>query len=303
MKLLFLIILLHLSLFTFGQESKGEEIIYGHKDGLALSMIILKPTSNDNGTALIYIISGGWRSGYEDALYYENTMDLYLNSGFTVFLVMHGSQPRYNLMDALSDIKRSVRFIRLNASTLKINPEKIGIIGESSGGHLALMVATTGDEGDDNSSDPVNRVSDKVQAVVALFPPTDFLNFGEKDFAPVISEAFKRDYGVVGAFDFKKWDRKKQEYYYPTEAEQLELSHDFSPLYWVSSDDPAALLIHGDMDDVIPPQQSKIMIDAYQKSNVPNKLIVRKGASHGWDDIESDQIEFIKWFDQYLNSK
>jgi acetyl esterase/lipase len=300
MKLILLTILLFFSLITFGQESKGEEIIYGHKDGLALSMIMLKPTSNENGTALIYIISGGWRSGYEDALYYEKTMDLYLNNGFTLFLVMHGSQPRYNLMDALSDIKKSVRFIRLNASTLKINPDKIGIIGESSGGHLALMVATTGNDTDMNTSDPIDQVSDRVQAVAVFFPATDFVNFGEKDFAPIRSEALLKDLGLIAAFDFKKWNRQKQEYTFPTAEEQLKLSREFSPLYWVSSDDAPALLIHGDLDDVVPLQQSEVMIEAYQKNNVPNKLVVKKGANHGWEDFESDQIEFIKWFDQYL---
>ncbi len=300
MKLLLHFIILHFSFSVFGQESKGVEIIYGHKDGMALSMIMLTPAANDKGKALIYIISGGWRSGYKDALNYEKTMDLYLENGYTVFNVMHGSQPRYNLMDAVSDIKRSVRYIRSNAAKFNIDPDNIGIIGESSGGHLALMVATTGSDANINAPDPVNRVSDKVQAVAVLSPPTDLLNYGEKDLAPIRSESFMRDFGVIGAFDFKKWDGKKQEYIFPAEEEQLKLSRDFSPLYSVSPDDAPALLIHGDLDDVVPLQQSEIMIAAYQKNNVPNKLIVKKGANHGWDDMNAEQVEFIKWFDQYL---
>jgi acetyl esterase/lipase len=300
MKLILQITLLLISLNIFAQKSNGEEIVYGHKDGLALSMIMLKPTANDNGKAIINVISGGWVSEYARALKNEAKMALYLNSGYTVFNVMHGSQPRYNLIDALNDIKRSVCFIRFNANRFKINPDQIGIIGESSGGHLALLVATTGREANISSTDPVNAMSDKVQAVAVFFPPTDFLNYGEVGFAPIGNESVLKEFGIIASFDFKRWNDQKQEYYYPTVEERLKFSRELSPIYNVSPDDAPALLIHGDKDGDVPLQQSELMVLTYQKSNVHSRLIVKKGAGHGWKDSEPEQIQIIKWFDEYL---
>jgi acetyl esterase/lipase len=300
MKLILQIILLHISLNTFAQKSKGVELVYGHKDGLALSMIMLKPTASDNGKAIVNIVSGGWRSSYEAALKNEAKMAIYLNKGYTIFNVMHGSQPRYNLQDALNDIKRSVRFIRFNASMFKINPDQIGIMGESSGGQLALLVATTGKDTNSHLTDSVDNMSDKVQAVAVLFPPTDFLNYGEAGFAPVNNESALKEFGVIALFDFKKWNDQKQEYEYPTAEERLKICRELSPVYSVSPDDAPALLIHGDKDDVVPLQQSELMLAAYQKNKIPSSLVVKKDAGHGWKDNETNQNQFVAWFDQYL---
>ena len=161
MRFILQVILLHISIATFSQNSKGVEIVYGHKDGLGLTMIMLKPEANNNGKAIINVISGNWYSSYGQALRIEPQLSAFLNAGYTIFNVMHGSQPRYNIVDAVSDIKRSVRYIRFNAASLKIDSAHIGITGRSSGGQLALMVATTGTDGDNSSPDPINKVSEE----------------------------------------------------------------------------------------------------------------------------------------------
>jgi acetyl esterase/lipase len=300
MKLILQITLLLISQHIFAQKSSGVELVYGHKDGMALTMIMLKPESNINGKAIINIVSGSWFSSYSGALKNEAKMAIYLQHGYTVFNVIHGSQPRYNMLDALSDIKRSVRFIRYNAKEFNINPNQLGIIGESSGGHLALLVATTGAEGKINANDSIETMSDQVQAVAVLFPPTDFLNYGEAGFSPVSDESILKEFGVVASFDFKKWNDQKQSYDHPTPEELMKIARDLSPIYNVSADDAPALIIHGDADNTVPIQQSISMIAAYQKLNVPNSFVVKKGAGHGWKNIENEQMQFINWFEQYL---
>ncbi len=300
MKFILPAILMHISITLFAQNSKGIEIVYGHKDGLALTMIMLKPTANDNGKAIINVISGNWYSSYGQALRMETQVSAFLDAGYTIFNVMHGSQPKYNITEAVNDIKRSVRYIRYNAATLKIDSAHIGITGRSSGGHLALMVATTGTDGDKNAIDPASKVSDRVQAVAVFYPPTDLLNFGGPGVTPVNADALLKQFGVTAAFDFKKWDARKQVYEYASTGERINIARDMSPLYQVSSDDAPALLIHGDSDKVVPIQQSETMLSAYQNMKVPTSLVIKKGGGHGWINAEAETKQFVQWFDTYL---
>src|SRR5581483_2005706 len=103
----------------------------------------------------------------------------FLKRGYTVFAVVHGSQPKFSIPEILEDMHRAVRFIRSHAKDHGIDPDRIGITGGSAGGHLSLMQGTAGDTGDPKAKDPIDRTSSRVQAVACFFPPTDFLNYGE----------------------------------------------------------------------------------------------------------------------------
>lgn len=159
-------------------QAQPKKIIYGHKDGLALSMLMYLPDTVSNGKGVVNVISGNWIFDYNSALRDKIVAKIYTQKGYTVFSVMHGSQPRYNILKALQYLKRSVRFIRYSASTFKIKPNSIGIVGGSSGGHLALLVATTGKDSAMKAADDIDKVSDRVQAVGVFYPPTDLLNYG-----------------------------------------------------------------------------------------------------------------------------
>ena len=100
-----------------------------------------------------------------------------MRRGYTVFAVVHGSQPKYTIPEILLDMHRAVRFIRSHAEEYDVDPERIGITGGSAGGHLLLMQATAGDLGNSNAKDPVDRASSRVQAVACFFPPTWRMRF------------------------------------------------------------------------------------------------------------------------------
>ncbi len=161
-----------------------QEVIYGRKDGMALSMVALSPVKK-NGRGIVSLVSGNWLSGINSIQGFMRRSKLYMDNGYTVFLVMHGSGPRYAIPDAVADVKRVIRYVRHHAAAYKISPDLIGITGASSGGHLSLMAGTTGDAGNAKSSDPVERESSKVHAAACFFPPTDFLNYGHSAFNPV----------------------------------------------------------------------------------------------------------------------
>ena len=157
--------------------TRKEDVIYGRKFGTALTMDVFTPARNANGAAVIFVVSGGWFSAHENV----NTglAAGFAKRGYTVFEVVHGSQPRFTIQDAVADLNLAVRFIRYHAKDYGIDPDRIGITGGSAGGHLSLMQGTAGDAGDPKAKDPVDRVSSRVQAVACFFPPTDFLNWGE----------------------------------------------------------------------------------------------------------------------------
>lgn len=278
--------------------TRTPDVVYGHKHGLALTLDVFAPKGKANGLGLIFVVSGGWFSTH-DAIPVPY-LEPFLKRGYTVFAVVHGSQPRFTIPEMIDDLNRSVRFIRHQARDYKVDPDRLGIFGASAGGHLSLMQATAGDLGKPNPFDPVGRTSSRVQAVAAFFPPTDFLNYGKPG-----EHALGR--GKLAAyrapFEFHEFDLK-QHIYVPIsdEARIVEIGRQISPINHVSSDDPPTLVIHGDADPLVPIQQGEAIVARLKEAGVPAKLVVKPGAQHGWAHLVKDMETVADWFDEHLKS-
>lgn len=278
-----------------------EEFIYGRKDGIGLTLIQIKPKAKSNGKAIIYVISGSWFSSYNGIEMSTTAAEQYLTKGYTVFAVMHGSQPRYAIPDAVNDIKRAIRYIRYNARKFGIDPDHIGITGTSAGGHLSLTVATADDKINATAPDPVDRVSSRVQAVAILFPPTDLLNWGGPGFNLVNAKEILKTNKSWGAVDFRVWNDKFALYEEVTDtAARNKIGREASPINFVSPDDPPVFIIHGDADPTVPLQQSQAIIAKLNEAGIPNKFIIKKGGKHNGNDMNPEWQEFVDWFDKYL---
>jgi acetyl esterase/lipase len=272
------------------------DVIYGRKDGTALTMDVFMPKMDANGAAVVWVVSGGWFSSH--AAINAKFIETFTQRGYTVFAVVHGSQPRYTIPEILQDMHRSIRYIRLHAKDYKIDPDRIGISGGSAGGHLSLMQGVAGDLGNPKAQDPVDRVSSRVQAVACFFPPTDFLNYGEKG-----KDAIGR--GTLAAFkapfDFKVYDAKTKAFERITdETKIIEIGRAISPITHVTADDPPTLIIHGDKDFLVPIQQAESMVAKLKEVGVTAELVVRKDAAHGWKDLQKDLSLFADWYDKHL---
>jgi acetyl esterase/lipase len=277
------------------------DVIYGRKPGLALTMDVFTPKEKANGAAVIWVVSGGWVSSHE-AINPGIPTEL-TKRGYTVFAVVHGSQPKYTIPEVLQDMHRSVRFIRAHAADYKIDPDRIGITGGSAGGHLSLMQGVAGDLGDSNAKDPIDRVSSRVQAVACFFPPTDFLNYG-KPGENALGRGVLKDFPAPFAFT----ELQKKGYaglFVPItdEAKILEIGKQISPINHVTEDDAPSLIIHGDKDFLVPIQQAEIIIEKLKSVKVPTELVVKKDAGHGWPTIGQDMPTIIDWFDKHLAKK
>ena len=292
------------SLCSFAQEQptyKSSEIIYGRKDGMALTMVMLQP-EKQNGKGIISVASGSWISSYNLVPNFTRRAENYLKSGYTVFIVMHGSQPRYTVPEAATDVKRAVRFVRYHANDYKIDPDKIGITGSSAGGNLSLLVAMNDDKIDTTFKDPVNHVSSRVQAVAVFYPPTDFLNWGAENVNPISNfRPLLSKQRVLSAFEYKEWNDSLSAFRVITDPGKiLAISKSISPAQAASADDPPILVIHGDKDMTVPLQQSELLMTRLKAVNVVSQLLIKIGGMHGWENISEDEKKFVEWFDKYL---
>jgi len=259
------------------------DVVYGHKDGLALTFDIVRP-EKPNGAGLLWIQSGGWYSRWTDPKVWPTRGKLYLDKGYTLFIVRHGSAPKYTVPEAVEDVRRCVGVIRERAREFKIDPDRLGVFGSSAGGHLTLMLATTGKEGDPNAKEEALRAGSRVAAAVAICPPTDLRGWTTNP-----PEAIKKLPGLKPPLSF---DASKEAA--------------CSPLLLVSGKTAPTLLIHGDKDELVPIAHSRNMLEALKKEKVDCRLVTVEGGGHSFSPKQNQEVvlpAMLQWFDQHLAEK
>jgi acetyl esterase/lipase len=238
-----------------------------------------------NGIGLVYVASGGWTA--KTNLMSLDFIRAFLTRGYTVFAARHGSQPGYKLPEIVSQIQTAVRFVRAHAAEYKIDPDRLGIYGASSGGHLTLMVATCGKDGIPDARDALQRVSSRVQAAACFCPPTDFSNYGQ----PGVN-AFRNQ--------LKGWRAAVGGSAVESDQGLEAFSKEFSPISHLTKEMPPVLIIHGDKDPLVPVEQSRVFVEKCQSLGVPAKLIIRAGEPHAMSTWIPDHAVLAAWFDEQL---
>lgn len=256
------------------------DVIYGHRDGMALTYDVFKPTSGANGALVVNMVSAGWRSSWGPPEERQARYQWLIDKGFTVVALYHASAPRFPLTDAVADIRLGMRHIKLHAAEYGADPSRIGVWGASAGGHLSLVAGLMADDGDPAAADPLERVSNRVAAVVAYFPPTDL-------------DVLLGSRPKQGAIDFD---------------DSLRAAN--SPIHFVDGRDPPVLLITGDADKGVPMAQSEALKAALDRAGVENRLTAFPGADHDFyvkgDPAKTDAYALeamnmmVAWFEQNL---
>lgn len=269
-------------------QTREQDVVYGKHQGVTLMMDVFRP-AKPNGIGLMWMVSGSWISKRENIS--PEIAKPFTDKGITVFEVVHRSATEVTLAEITSDIARAIRFVRTNATRWQVDPNRLGISGGSSGGHLSLYAAAYGGPGDAKSDDPVERASSRVQAVACLFPPTDFLNYGREGAVAMSNPFLKRYWPAFGITDKT-----------PPET-ALKVQRAFSPIYGDLAHFPPTLIIHGNADMLVPLQQSERMMEALHKFSPVHKLEVRPGKGHGWPGMESETANFLAWYEKVFAAK
>jgi acetyl esterase/lipase len=257
---------------------------YGRRDGRPLVFEAFRPPTQ-NGAGVLLMVSGGWKSGPGSIR--PELFAPFLRRGYTVFAIQHISQPDCTISGIVEDVNRAVRYVRLHAAEYGVDGARLGVIGGSSGGHLSLMLGTTGRAGDPAAADLVQRESSAVQCVACFYPPTDLLNLGSSTENP-------GDGGPPKSFVDGFGIRAK------SMATWRVLGRELSPIYHVSSSMPPTFIVHGDADTLVPLDQSRRFVAAAEQTGATVRLEVREGQGHGWPSMIFDIVRFADWFDQHL---
>ncbi|HQK77703.1 MAG TPA: alpha/beta hydrolase fold domain-containing protein, partial [Candidatus Hydrogenedentes bacterium] len=155
-----------------------QNVVYGEAHGVGLIMDVFVPRGEKNGAAIIDVVSGAWYAdrGKLAEHWAAGMYEFHCARGFTVFAVRPGSVSHFTGEEMLAHIRTALKFVRGRAAEYGIDPQRIGLVGASAGGHLATLAAVTA------------APEDRVQAVAVFFPPTDFLDWNSDGQMPDFEE-------------------------------------------------------------------------------------------------------------------
>lgn len=201
-----------------------------------------------------------------------------LPAGYAVAGVSIRSSSQVQFPGQLHDIKAAIRWLRANAATYNLDPDRIGIMGDSSGGWTTAMAALTGDATDMEGAVGTTGVPSRVQAAVAFYPPTNFLTMDDwaltKCSAPRCHDgASSPESRLVGCAIQTCPDKAQAA----------------NPLRYVTAADPPLMILHGGSDPLVPHNQGEQLYMALNKACLESVFISLPKAGHGpWNGFLTD---------------
>ncbi len=197
-----------------------------------------------NPPLIVYVHGGAWRAGSKTDVPIAKLLD----QGFAIASVDYRLSTEAPFPAQVHDIKAAIRFLRAKSALFHINTQRIAIIGSSAGGHLAALVGVTNGnaELEGGLGEHLNQ-SSEVQAIVSLF--------GASNLQTILAQSTE--------FGLKMRVPALQLLLGGQPSEKPELAKLASPVAHLDKNDPPLLLIHGDADPQMPPQQSEELSKAY----------------------------------------
>jgi acetyl esterase/lipase len=181
------------------------------------------------------------------------------------------------------DCKAAIRWVRANAERYHLDPDRIGVIGGSAGGHLVAMLGTSGGEAKlEGDVGPYTSTSSKVRCVVDQFGPSDFLAMGGSH-----DDANSPESELIGGALQENKDRARAA----------------SPITYVSKDDPPFLILHGTADPMVPFSQSERLAKALKAAGVDCHFVPVIGAGHGGFRSPEVPKRVRQFFDRHLRGQ
>ena len=260
---------------TAAEPMVKNDIVYATVGGEKLQLDLMAPKSDSPLPCVVLLHGGAWKSGsrkdlsrpswYDTGERGKSLLDVFAARGFIAVSVSYRLVPKDRFPAQIQDVRTAIRFLRLNAKEYNIDPDRIGILGFSSGGHLAALAGTAAKDPDlDGPLYP--EQSSRVQCVVDFFGPADLSLYSE---TPGVEKA--AIVPLLGA----------------TSKENPAIFKKASPLEHVTKDAPPFLILHGTADIIVPMIHSERLHAKLKEAGVESELFVFKGRGHGWDGEDS----------------
>lgn len=237
-----------------------------------LKMDVLQASEQEGvKPAIVWLPGGGWLGVRKD--FDIPSLLPYAVHGYTVFSVEYRTSGVAKYPAQIEDAKAAVRYIRVHAAFFGVDPNRIGVMGRSAGGHLAALLGTTGEHREFDHGDWL-AVSSRVQAAVDFFGPTDLLQIAAApsalDWASPQSFAAMLLGGPV--------------------TDRVDLARRANPITYLSSSTCPFLILHGDRDDWVPCQQSQLLYEALTRAGIPAVFYELTGSGHGTPEFYQPEV-------------
>jgi acetyl esterase/lipase len=236
------------------------DITYCTPNDLPQKLDVYYPQSGGPWSVLVYVHGGSWING--DKAEGEGWRGMN-EQGYLVVSLNYRMAADGKFPVMIEDVKCAVRYLRANSADYNIDPDRIGAIGASAGGHLVALLGTA----DESAGWDVGEYTDqssRVQAVVTMAGPADFT----AKMTNTLNSSIYYVFGKLAGSD-----------------DPINIAA--SPVTYISPDTPPFLIIHGDLDNIVPVEQAEILHARLTEASIPSQLVVVTGGGHGLDGREA----------------
>ena len=260
------------------------DIVYATNGERKMLLDVYRPKSDRPLPLVIWLYGGAWDWGNKDR---SNPMVALIERGYAVSGVTYTKSREEIFPAVINDCRAAVSFLRLNAKQFNLDPERFGACGESSGGHLTALLATTSDTREFMKHPVTRKASPAIQAASPWCGPTDFLKLNDVKCDQDYSSKHSAPSRLIGQPINEAPEKCKQA----------------NPITYVSKDDPPCFIVHGDKDFVVPLNQSELLHAALVKAGVPSTLYVAKGGNHGFSKGVETQEQIVEKVADFFDSQ
>ena len=253
----------------------------GSKDPLqALDLYLPHRQKSGLLPLIIWIHGGAWLSG--DKTY--SPAQFLLDRGYAVASLNYRLSDRHSFPAQIYDCKAAVRYLRYLSDKYNLDPQRFGVWGHSAGGHLAALLGTSCDVKEMEGDLGYNNYSSRVQAVADWCGPSDLVTIASQ--APPKCK-----------IDFKSPDNPVARLLGSDQSHAAYFAA--SPVKYVRKDNPPFLILHGQIDDIVPVEQARELYRLLKNAGVPVTCHIAPGDGHGLGKSEF-YAEAGDFFDQHL---
>jgi acetyl esterase/lipase len=239
------------------------DVVYADHEGKLLGDFYL-PKGITKAPVLIAVHGGGWARRNRPT--YQYWGPFLAKNGYAVFEITYRTGKAGVYPRAVNDVKSCVQFVRARADDFGIDPDRIGLMGDSAGGHLSSMIALAADEFNDHRDEPNGKLSAQVKVVVSFYGIYDMLAQWQFDLVAQPNNSLTENFLGISPLRNRR------------------IFFDSSPISYAMIDRTAAkfLLIVGTDDDIVDPAQTKAFQNALGQAAIKVRRIVVPGAGHSF---------------------
>jgi acetyl esterase/lipase len=257
--------------------TETSDLVYRTVDGEDLHLdafVPARPSPTARRPAVVFVHGGGWSGGEKESI--EDEARWAAGLGYATFSVEYRLAPEHPYPAAVDDVRAAVRWLRAPAQAERfgVDPKRIGAVGASAGGHLVGMLATAG-------SGPLTKGS-RVRAAVSWSGIMDMTResdtYSAIRYTPTVSGFLQCTFDEPGC-----GERQRAA----------------SPISYVDRTDAPMLLVNTE-DEIVPPDQARLMSIALSRVRVPNRLVVLPGDAHAQSYRDSQWPDAVAFLHRYV---